>query len=328
MKILVTGGAGYVGSHCVKLLRAGDHDVIIYDNLKQGHRQAVPDDVPLVRGDLLDRKTLADVFDNFRFDAVMHFAAMLNVNESVQFPRLYYENNVLGSLNLLGEMMTHQVRKLVFSSSCAVYGIPPRLPITEDMPKNPISPYGRTKWIVEMAMHDAAANHELGSIFLRYFNACGAAIDGSIGEDHDPEYHLIPVVLEVAQKKRSKIHIFGTDYPTPDGTNVRDYIHVDDLALAHLLALDHVQEGRAVAYNVGTGKGHSVREIIESARRVTGHSIPAEESPRREGDPPELYADPAKIKTELHWQPQITEIDAIVASAWNWHKKHPNGYDE
>ena len=328
MNLLVTGGAGYVGSHCVKLLTERGHEVVVYDNLKHGHRRAVCPGATLIRGDLLDRSRLGRVFDDHAFDGVMHFAALLNVNESVSQPERYYENNVLGSLNLVGEMLRKGVRRLVFSSSCAVYGTPPSVPMTEEMPKQPISPYGRTKWTVEMALRDFSAEEGLGSISLRYFNASGAAADGSLGEDRDPEYHLIPIVLQIALKQRSKVSIFGTDYPTPDGTAVRDYVHVEDLAPAHQLALENIHDGQAQAYNVGTGCGTSVREVIESARRVTGHPIPAEEVLRREGDPAELFADPDLIRRELGWEPQHRQIDEIVESAWQWHRNHPNGYED
>ena len=326
MKVLVTGGAGYVGSHCVKLLLEEGHDVVVYDNLAQGHREALPPEAPLVRGDLLDRDRLRRTFDDHAFDGAMHFAALLNVNESISEPQRYYENNVVGTLNLLGEMVRKGVSRLVFSSSCAVYGTPPSTPITEDMPKQPISPYGRTKWVVEMNLQDCADAEGMGSVALRYFNASGAALDGSLGEDRDPEYHLIPLVLQIPLKQREKLYIFGTDYPTPDGTAVRDYIHVEDLARAHLLALEHVEAGRALAFNVGTGVGSSVREVIEAARRVTGHPIPAEPADRREGDPPELYADPGLIRKTLNWEPQHTDLEQIIASAWQWHNQHPEGY--
>ncbi|MCG3137394.1 MAG: UDP-glucose 4-epimerase [Phycisphaerae bacterium] len=327
MKILVTGGAGYVGSHCVRALRAAGHEVVVFDNLEQGNRQAVPPEVELVRGDLLDRRVLANLFRAHQVDGVMHFAALLNVNESVSQPRRYYENNVLGTLNLVGEMMNAEVRKLVFSSSCAIYGTPLRVPIVEDMEKKPISPYGRTKWIVEMALMDLARKGELGSVALRYFNAAGAAADGSIGEARREEYHLIPVVLQVALKQRKKIQIFGTDYPTIDGTAVRDYVHVEDLAQAHLRALEQLNVGEFRAYNVGTGRGFSVRQVIEACQRVSGCRITVEETGRREGDPAELFANPANIQQELGWQPHYRELEPIVETAWNWHRTHPNGFD-
>ena len=328
MKVLVTGGAGYVGSHCVKLLVERGHSVVVFDNLKFGHVEAVSADAILVPGDLLERPRLSALFAEHRFDAVLHTAALLNVGESMSQPQRYYENNVLGTLNLIGEMIPAGVLRLVFSSSCAVYGTPPAVPITEEMPKLPISPYGRTKWTVEMALHDYAQAQGLGSIALRYFNAAGAAADVTLGEDRDPEYHLIPVVLEVPLGCREKVLIFGTDYPTPDGTAVRDYVHVEDLARAHLLALERVPQGQAWACNLGTGRGTSVLEVIEAARQITGHAIPAEPHPRREGDPAQLYACAEVAKKMLGWEAEHTRIDAIVESAWRWHQAHPNGYED
>ncbi len=328
MAVLVTGGAGYVGSHCVKLLLEHGHPVVVYDNLSGGHRAAVGDDAVLIRADLLDRPRLRRVFDEHEVEAVLHFAALLNVSESVSQPQRYYENNVLGTMNLIGEMMRSEVRRLVFSSSCSIYGTPAQLPITEDMPKHPISPYGRTKLIVEMALQDCAQSDGLGSIALRYFNAAGAARDGTLGEHRTPEYHLIPMVLQVPLEQRAEVSIFGTDYPTADGTAVRDYVHVEDLAEIHVQALSAVQIGRAEAYNVGTGRGTSVAEVIAAAQRVTGCAIPTGVGPRRPGDPPELYADVTQVRARLGWTPQITAIDEIIASAWNWHRNHPHGYED
>ncbi|MCH8964564.1 MAG: UDP-glucose 4-epimerase GalE [Planctomycetes bacterium] len=327
MKSFVTGGAGYVGSHCVRALCDGGHTVVVYDNLTQGHVAAVDPRAELVKGDLADRELLDRTLGSAGFSGVMHFAASLNVNESVRDPLAYYRNNVVNSVALLESMHAHDVHKIVFSSSCATYGTPPCLPITEETPQMPVSPYGRTKWTVEMALRDFSQNGGLGSISLRYFNASGAASDGTLGEDRDPEYHLIPIVLQVPLGQREKVFIFGTDYPTPDGTAVRDYIHVEDLATAHLLALEAIQEGQALAFNVGTGRGYSVREVIEAARRVSGHAIPAEETDRREGDPPELYADNSLIRDQLGWHPEVTDISEIVASAWRWHEKNPEGYE-
>jgi UDP-glucose 4-epimerase len=327
MKILVAGGAGYVGSHCVRRLLAGGHEVTVYDNLSAGHAAAVPDGTPLVRADLADLFTLDKTLAG-GFDAVMHFAAFLDVGESVREPLKYYENNVCATIGLLKLMNNHGVRRLVFSSTCATYGEPATMPITEDLPQSPINPYGHTKLAIEWAMRDSAVAWNLGSCALRYFNAAGAASDGSIGEDHDPEIHLIPIVLQVALGQRDSVSIFGADYPTPDGTCVRDYIHMEDLAEAHLLALEALEEGRFDAYNVGTGVGTSVREIIEAAREVTGHPILAMEADRRPGDPPMLYADPTKLKTALGWEPRYTKIVDTIATAWRWHKEHPRGYDD
>ncbi len=325
MRIFVSGGAGYVGSHCVKRLVAAGHAVTVYDSLVFGHREAVDPAARFVQGDLADRDALRLALDA-GFDAAMHFAAFLNVGESVHEPLKYYRNNVANTVNLLEALRDAGVRRMVFSSTCAVYGEPERLPITEDLPKNPINPYGATKLAVEWMLRDSATAWGLGSVALRYFNASGAASDGSIGEDHDPEIHLIPLVLHVALGKRASIKIFGSDYPTPDGTCVRDYIHVEDLAEAHLLAIEQLREGHAEAYNVGTGRGTSVREIIEAARRVTGHDIPAEAVDRRPGDPPELWACSDKLQSQYGWKPAYTDIEQIIATAWRWHQAHPEGF--
>lgn len=326
MKILVTGGAGYVGSHCVRRLVNAGHDVTVFDNLVYGHRQAVHPDAKFVQGELSDAACLREVMGAARFDAVMHFAAYLNVGESVHKPLMYYRNNVANSINLLEAMRDAGVMRIVFSSTCAVYGEPERLPITEDLPKDPINPYGCTKLTMEWMLRDSATAWGLGAVALRYFNAAGASSDNAIGEDHNPEVHLIPLVLQVALGKRSDIKIFGTDYPTPDGTCVRDYIHVEDLAEAHLCAIENAEKGRFEAYNVGTGRGTSVREIIEAARSVTDHEIPALETARRPGDPPELYADPSAIRKRFGWEARITDVESTVASAWGWHKKNPDGF--
>lgn len=326
MRILVTGGAGYVGSHCVRRLVDAGHEVTVYDNLSFGHRQAVHPQAAFVQGDLADAKKLRELLAAGRFDAVMHFAAYLNVGESVEKPLMYYRNNVVHSLTLLEAMKQANVRKMVFSSTCAVYGHPQELPITEDLHKDPINPYGRTKLAVEWMLQDSAAAWGLGAVALRYFNAAGASSDGTIGEDHDPETHLIPLVLQVALGQREKVMIFGTDYPTPDGTCIRDYIHVEDLAQAHLLAIEGVEEGRFEAYNVGTGRGASVLEIVETARKVTGHEIPAEHAPRRPGDPPSLYADSTRLQSRFGWHPVYLDLEKIIGTAWNWHKNHPNGF--
>ncbi len=326
MRVFVTGGAGYVGSHCVRDLIASGHSVTIYDSLIYGHREAVPAGVPFIRGDLADvtllRKTLADG----RFDAVMHFAAFTYVGESVTRPLEYYRNNLANTLTLLEAMRDAGVKRLVFSSTCATYGEPERVPITEDIPQRPINPYGRSKLAVEWLLQDSATAWGLGSCALRYFNACGAAADGSIGEDHRPEAHLIPIVLQVALGQRPKVTVFGTDYPTPDGTCIRDYIHVDDLASAHRLAIERIIPGRPEAFNVGTGNGQSVRQIIDAAQRVTGRTIAVDEGPRRAGDPPVLVADAARIRKALGWEPKYVDIERVVASAWRWHESHPNGF--
>lgn len=326
MRIFVTGGAGYVGSHCVRRLVAGGHDVTVFDNLAAGHRQAVDKAAEFIEGDLADTEKLRQVLPPGRFDAVMHFAAYLNVGESVQQPLMYYRNNVANTLNLLEAMKRASLKRIVFSSSCAVYGEPDDLPIHEDLPKNPINPYGATKLAMEWVMRDSAIGWGLGSVALRYFNAAGAASDGLIGEDHKPEIHLIPLVLQVALGQRDTINIFGADYPTPDGTCVRDYVHVEDLADAHLLAVEGIKEGKAEAFNVGTGRGNSVLEIISAARSVTGHAIATKSVARRPGDPPQLFADSDKLRQRFGWKPRHTEIEEIIATAWRWHQSHPNGF--
>ena len=326
MKVLATGGAGYVGSHCVRRLLAAGHEVVVYDDLSSGHAGSVPQGVQLVRADLADQRSLSAALCGC--EAVMHFAAFLDVGESVREPLKYYENNVVNSVRLLKLMRENGVRRFVFSSTCATYGEPANLPITEDMPQSPINPYGHTKLAMEWALRDSATAWGLGACALRYFNAAGAAADGSIGEDHDPEIHLIPVVLQVALGQRENVKIFGTDYPTPDGTCIRDYVHVEDLAEAHLLALEALRDGRFDAYNVGTGVGTSVRELIEAARQVTGHAISAIETDRRAGDPPRLFADPARIQAALGWSPRYTRIADTISTAWAWHQAHPAGYND
>ncbi len=327
MRIFITGGAGYVGSHCVREMCNAGHHVVVLDNLTSGgHREAVDERATLVVGDLADAELVRGTLSEDRFDAVMHFAAMLNVNESVSKPLRYYQNNVSNTVSLLQSMQACGVGKIVFSSTCATYGDVTVAPITEDMPQHPITPYGRSKLAVEWVLRDCAAAWGLGATALRYFNASGASSDGTLGEDRKPEYHLIPLILQVPLGQRADIKIFGADYPTPDGTCVRDYIHVEDLGTVHRLAIESQQAGEFRFYNVGTGHGASVREVIEAARQVTGHEIPAIETPRREGDPPELYADPSKVIRELGWQPAYPTILPIVETAWNWHQAHPKGY--
>ena len=326
MKVLVTGGAGYVGSHSVRALVSAGAGVVVYDNLSAGHRAAISPDATLVVGDLADERALDAVFRAHRFDAVMHFAAFIEVGESVVDPLKFYDNNVGSSVKLLLAMQRHGVRRFVFSSTCATYGVPERMPITEDMPQHPASPYARAKLAVEWALADSAAAWDLGFVALRYFNAAGAAEDGTIGEDHDPETHLIPNVLKVAQGQRDNVHIFGTDYDTHDGTCVRDYVHVDDLASAHVKASEVVKPGQMRYYNAGTGRGSTVREVVEASREVTGHAIPTVEEGRRAGDVPVLCADSSLIQRELGWKPKHFELKDIVASAWKWHRNHPHGF--
>ena len=326
MRILVVGGAGYIGSHAVAALARAGHDARVLDNLSLGHRRAVPDGA-LVVADLGDRAALESALGDFGAEAVMHFAASASVPESVVDPGKYYRNNVVGTVNLLDAMRAVGVARLIFSSTCATYGeVSP--PISESTPQRPVNPYGFSKLACERAMADYAKAYGLGAVALRYFNACGASGDGSIGEDHDPETHLIPLVLQVAQGKRATFSITGTDYPTPDGTCIRDFIHVDDLAEAHVRVLDGLAPGTFRAYNVGTGSGFSVRQVVEAARRVTGHPIPVVEAPRRPGDPPELVASADSLRRDTGWSPRYTDIDAIVASAWRWQSAHPGGYGD
>ena len=325
MKILIVGGAGYVGSHTVKLLMASGHEVWVYDNLSRGHRECVPEG-RLIEGNLLDRSLLIQVMQDKEIEAVMHFAAYALVGESVQHPAMYYQNNVIATFELLEAMRAVGVWRFVFSSTTATYGQPEKMPISEDTPQNPINPYGFTKLVVERALADYAHAYGFGVAALRYFNASGAASDASIGEDHDPESHLIPIVLQVALGQRPHISIFGTDYPTEDGTCIRDYIHVEDLATAHLAALQKLQPNSVLQMNLGTGVGHSVQQVIEACRKITGHAIPAVIGPRREGDPACLIADSSKAQRELNWKPKYVSIESIVETAWKWHQSHPRGY--
>ena len=325
MHVLVTGGAGYVGSHTVRLLLEGGHDVTVYDNLVYGHHGAIPGRV--IEGDLADRARLDEVFGSQRFDAVLHFAAYAYVGESVVDPAKYFRNNVAGGLSLLDAMRAHDVKRLVFSSTCATYGEPQTLPLTEDMPQHPTNPYGESKLSFERVLYWYARAYGLSSVSLRYFNAAGAALDGTLGEDHDPETHLIPLVLRLALGASPHVQVFGDDYPTPDGTCLRDYVHVLDLGAAHLQALGLLdQPGTWLAYNLGAGVGHSVREVIETCRRVTGHPIPVELAPRRPGDPPALYANNERARRDLGWELRYSDLETIVASAWAWHSSHPQGF--
>jgi UDP-glucose 4-epimerase len=326
MRILVTGGAGYVGSHCVRALLRTGHEVWVYDNLSCGHRQAVPS-ASLIEGDLANADLLRSTMEHTQAEAVVHFAAVAEVGESVVNPAKYYANNVIGTLNLLNAMRSADVRRIVFSSTTATYGEPERVPIPEDEPQRPISPYGFTKLVIERALEDYARAYGFGYAALRYFNAAGASPDGDIGEDHKPESHLIPITLQVALGQRSEITVFGDDYPTPDGTCIRDYVHVDDLADAHLRALDRLLDGQGIKVNLGSGNGYSVREVIDACRKVSGHAIPIRLGQRRPGDPPRLIADSSRAQRELGWQPRYRDIESIVATAWRWHSTHPNGYE-
>jgi UDP-glucose-4-epimerase GalE len=327
MNVLVIGGAGYIGSHTVRHLVRGGHDAWIYDNLEQGHPQACPAG-KLVQGDLLDRNKLEQTLSEKKIEAVMHFAAYALVGESVTEPAKYYRNNVVGTLSLLDAMRATSVKKIVFSSTCAIYGEPEKVPMSEDLPKWPVNPYGMTKLIIEHALADYSAAYGIGYAALRYFNAAGASGDGDLGEDHDPESHLIPIVLQVALGQRDKITIFGDDYPTPDGSCIRDYIHVDDLADAHIRALEKLSEGANLQLNLGTGRGYSVKEVIQTCCKVTGHAIPFAVGPRRAGDPPALVADPTKAWRVLGWKAVRSDLPAIVGDAWRWHSAHPRGYEK
>jgi UDP-glucose 4-epimerase len=327
MNILVTGGAGYVGSHAVRLLLGRKHDVWVYDNLSRGHRAAVPQG-RLITGDLSDQPHLTRVLQSKKINAVMHFAAFALVGESVSDPALYYGNNLLGTFHLLEAMRAAGVQKLVFSSTTATYGTPEKMPIAETTPQQPINPYGFSKLAVERMLDDYAHAYGLSFAALRYFNAAGASADATIGEDHTPESHLIPIVLQVALGQRESITIFGDDYPTPDGTCIRDYVHVEDLADAHLSALERLGGAKRLKLNLGTGQGYSVQQVIEACRKITGHAIPAVLGPRRPGDPPELVADSTLARQTLAWQPKYMKIESIVETAWRWHESHPRGYGD
>ena len=319
--VLVTGGAGYVGSHTAKALAGAGYTPVVFDNFVYGHRDAVRWG-PLVEGDLGDGALLSETIRRFDIAAVMHFAAFAYVGESMAKPEIYFGNNVVNSLVLLEAMRATGVKRLVFSSSCATYGIPDRVPINEDMPQRPVNPYGETKLMMERMLHWEGVAHGLAHVALRYFNAAGADPEGEIGEHHDPETHLIPLILDAALGRRPQIDIFGTDYPTPDGSAVRDYIHVTDLAAAHVLALRYLEQGGAsVALNLATGQGHSVREVIAAAERVTGRRIPRRASARRPGDPAALVADPTRARALLGWTPSHSDLDTLISTAWAWHRQ-------
>ena len=329
MRLLVLGGAGYIGSHtAVELLESG-HDVVIVDSLVTGYEAAVPEGAIFYQGDIRDYDFLNSLFKKEAIDAVIHFAAFSLVGESVTDPLKYYENNLYGTKVLLKAMIDNGVNKIVFSSTAATYGEPENIPILEDDRTCPTNPYGETKLAMEKMMKWSANAYGLKYVSLRYFNACGAHKNAKIGEAHNPESHLIPLVLQVPNGKRESVSIYGTDYDTPDGTCIRDYIHVTDLAKAHILAVEYLMKGgESNVFNLGNGVGYSVREVIETARKVTGHPIPAVEIPRRAGDPARLVASGVKAKEILGWKPEITELEDIIRSAWAWHSSHPNGYDK
>ena len=323
MKILVVGGAGYIGSICAELLIDEGRSVCVFDSLSEGHQRAVDSRAEFVEGDLASIQGIQAALASFQPDAVMHFAASALVPESMKNPSKYFRNNIANGLNLLDAMSATGVNQLVFSSTCAIFGPPERVPIDETLPHRPISPYGESKLAFEKVLHWYSEIHGLRFVALRYFNAAGAS--ANFGEEHRVETHLIPNVLKVAQGQKPHVEIYGTDYDTPDGTCIRDYIHILDLARAHILALKAPVSG---FYNLGTGGGTSVREVIESCRKITGHEIPVVEKARRPGDPARLIAASDKIKRELGWQPKFQNIDAIIESAWNWHQKFPNGYGD
>ena len=328
MNVLVAGGAGYIGSHCVKQLLDAGHRVVAVDNLFRGHGEAVDRRAVFHELDLSETNALTDALEADAIDCVMHFAALTYVGESVTDPLAYYYNNTAGTISLLKAMRTAGVKRLVFSSTAATYGEPDAVPIVETMRQSPINPYGWSKWCVERVLRDYAASDPAFSfVALRYFNVAGAAADGTLGEDHEPETHLIPVLLRTALGVQEKTTVFGTDYPTPDGTCIRDYIHVEDLCAAHIAAMDAQRPGDTRFYNLGIGRGYSVKEVIDAARKVTGIDFKVEYGPRRPGDPAKLFANADKIHRELGWSANYTDINKIVATAWNWMKRHPHGYE-
>jgi UDP-glucose-4-epimerase GalE len=324
MRIFITGGAGYVGSACLRYVAREGHQALAYDNLVEGHPRAVGEH-PLIVGDIAETAKVEQALKEFRPDAVMHFAAATCVGESVDNPEYHYRNNIGGTLSLLNAMKAAGVKRMLFSSTCATYGLSPVVPMTETTPQDPCSPYARTKLAVEWMIRDFAHAYGLGFTLLRYFNAAGGSLDGKFGEYHHPETHLIPIVLEAQLGKRKQVSIYGKDYPTPDGTCIRDYIHVDDLAQAHLLAIQATTPETAEVFNVGTGNGNSVLEIVQACERVTGRPVPTVMAARRPGDPPALVADPSKLKKVLGWKPRYS-IEETVTSAWSWHEQNPDGY--
>ena len=329
MAYLVLGGAGYIGSHAVNKLIENNYDVIVVDNLQSGHEEAINSKAKFYKGDIRDKNFLSDVFKKENIDGVFHFAANSIVGESMKEPLMYFNNNVYGMQILLEVMKEHNVNKIVFSSTAATYGEPKQVPITEDMETCPTNTYGETKLVMEKMMKWCDKAYGMKYVALRYFNVAGAHVSGSIGEDHSPETHLIPLILQVPLGKREFISIFGDDYDTEDGTCIRDYIHVIDLANAHILAVEHLRGGNSSnIFNLGNGSGFSVKEMIEAARRVTGHEIPAKICERRAGDPARLIASAEKARNTLKWSPKYTNVEDIIASAWNWHKNNPTGFDK
>ncbi len=325
MNVLVTGGAGYIGSHLLRALQGAGHTPIVYDNLTKGHRQSVGD-AKLIVGDITDGRKLRSAMDENKIELVIHLAALADVAESIEKPDEYFRCNTIGTMALLDAMRDCGAERMVFSSTAAVYGQPKRTPIEEDDPFDPINPYGASKVCTELMLRAYAEAYGLGSVSLRYFNVAGADPTGEIGEDHDPESHLVPLILQVPLGTRQKVQIFGDDYDTPDGTCIRDYIHVCDLVQAHIAAVKAIQPARTKVYNLGNGEGFSVKQVIAAARRVTGHDIPAKVAPRRSGDPPRLVASSERAAAELGWRPKYPQLDTIISHAWAWHEAHPTGY--
>ncbi|HUT24684.1 MAG TPA: UDP-glucose 4-epimerase GalE [Sumerlaeia bacterium] len=326
MSVLVAGGAGYVGSVTVERLSRSGRKVIVYDNLSRGHAAAVDPRIPFVRGDVADADLLVKTMQEHKVESVMHFCAYSLTRESIDNPLAYYQNNVQNGLNLLGAMHRCEVHQFIFSSTAAIFGEPEAVPIPEEAPQRPTNPYGRSKAMFEQMLRDCSQAHGLRSISLRYFNACGATEEH--GEDHNPETHLIPILLEVAMGKREALAVFGRDYPTPDGVCVRDYVHVGDLADAHIRVLEALERGAdTTAYNLGNGHGFSVLEVVRAVEEVTCRRIPVIDQARRPGDPTQLVASSNRIREELHWHPQITDLRQIIESAWKWKQAHPNGYE-
>lgn len=329
MSVLICGGAGYIGSHNVRAFTAHGEDVIVVDNLVTGHRVSIPGNIKFYEGDIRDGALLDKIFTENEIEAVIHFCAFSLVGESVEKPLKYFDNNVGGMISLLEGMQRHNVKRIIFSSTAATYGEPKRIPILETDETKPTNPYGESKRIMEKMMHWVGLQHEIKYVSLRYFNVAGAWHDGTIGEDHRNETHLIPIILQVSLGKREHVTVFGDDYPTKDGTCIRDYVHVEDLAKAHILALEYLRNGgESNIFNLGSGDGYSVMEMITAAREATGSNIPVVMGKRRAGDPAKLVADSTKAHEILKWQPEITRMEDIIATAWKWHKSHPNGYED
>lgn len=327
MSVLICGGAGYIGSHNVRAFLNHGESVIVIDNLLTGHKESLPENIKFYEGDIRNGEILDKIFQENDIEAVIHFCAFSLVGESVEQPLKYFNNNVGGMISLLEAMQRNNIKKIVFSSSAAVYGEPKKIPILETDPTNPTNPYGESKRIMEKMMHWVSLQYDIRYVSLRYFNVAGAWHDGSIGEAHNHETHLVPIILQVPLGKRSKVTVYGDDYPTPDGTCIRDYVYIEDLAEAHLLALEYLRNGgESQIFNLGSGDGYSVMEMINAARKASGHEIPLEIGKRRAGDPARLVADSSKARKILNWQPKVTSMEEIIATAWKWHESHPNGY--